>query len=207
MLILLNLLEAALLLEEREAARALAWLLNVVRSMSWTFVANTCPARLLGAAAALLGKPDQARAYYQQALDVCAKIRFRPEIALTRLQLGELLLQHYRAERATALEHIDFAINEFEEMKMQPALERALRLRGRRRPPSKRAEPAYPDGLSEREVQVLRLIAAGKSNRQIADDLFISLNTVARHISNVFAKTRVANRTEAAAYAHRQGLV
>ena len=54
-------------------------------------------------------------------------MRFRPEIALIRLQLAELLLEHYPEERAEALEHLDSAINEFREMKMQPSLERALK--------------------------------------------------------------------------------
>jgi len=54
-------------------------------------------------------------------------MRFRPELALTRLQLAELLLEHYPDEKAEALEHLDFAINEFSEMKMKPSLERALR--------------------------------------------------------------------------------
>ncbi len=62
-------------------------------------------------------------------------------------------------------------------------------------------------GLSGREVEVLRLIEAGKSNQQIADELVISVNTVIRHVSNIFAKTGAANRTEAGAYAHRQGLI
>jgi DNA-binding NarL/FixJ family response regulator len=64
-----------------------------------------------------------------------------------------------------------------------------------------------PDGLSPREVEVLRLIAAGRTNQEIADRLVISLNTVARHVSNIFAKTGVANRAEAATYATRNGLV
>ncbi len=55
-------------------------------------------------------------------------MRFRTELALTRLQLAELLLEHYPDEKSDALEHLDFAINEFHEMKMQPSLERALRL-------------------------------------------------------------------------------
>jgi len=53
---------------------------------------------------------------------------------------------------------------------------------------------------------VLRLVAAGRSNQQIADALVISLNTVARHVSNIFDKTGAANRTEAADYATRHGL-
>jgi hypothetical protein len=84
-------------------------------------------ARLLGDAVALLGRPDEAHSYYQQAIDVCAKVRFRPEAALTRLHLAELLLENYPDKTADAQGHLDFAIEEFREMKMQPALERALR--------------------------------------------------------------------------------
>jgi DNA-binding CsgD family transcriptional regulator/pimeloyl-ACP methyl ester carboxylesterase len=65
---------------------------------------------------------------------------------------------------------------------------------------------AYPDGLTKREIEVLGLIAAGRSNQLIADELVISLNTVARHVSNIFTKTGVANRAEAATYASRHGL-
>jgi len=61
-------------------------------------------------------------------------------------------------------------------------------------------------GLSPREVEVLRLLAAGKSNAQIADELVISQNTVIRHVSNIFAKIGAANRAEAAAYATRNRL-
>ena len=66
--------------------------------------------------------------------------------------------------------------------------------------------PVYPDRLTAREVEVLRLLAQGKSNREIAEALFISYNTVERHINHIFAKTGVANRVEAATYAHRHGL-
>jgi DNA-binding CsgD family transcriptional regulator len=62
------------------------------------------------------------------------------------------------------------------------------------------------DGLSHREVEVLELMAAGRSNQQIADELVISINTVRRHVSNVFDKTGAANRTQAAAYAKDHGI-
>ena len=61
--------------------------------------------------------------------------------------------------------------------------------------------------LSPRELDVLRLIAAGRSNPQIAEQLVISVNTVQRHVSNILDKTGAANRTEAAGYARDKGLV
>ena len=61
--------------------------------------------------------------------EASSKMGVRPEIALTRLELAELLLGHYPDEHAEAMEHLDFAIAEFQDMKMQPSLERALRHR------------------------------------------------------------------------------
>jgi tetratricopeptide (TPR) repeat protein len=83
--------------------------------------------RILGGAAALLERYDEARNYYRKAIQVCTDIPFRPELALAHLELAELLLEHYPDEKKEALEHLDFAVKEFREMKMQPSLERALR--------------------------------------------------------------------------------
>ena len=66
--------------------------------------------------------------------------------------------------------------------------------------------PAEQLGLTPREVEVLALVAAGRSNRQIAQALFISPKTVSVHVSNILAKLGVAGRVEAAAIAHRLGL-
>jgi DNA-binding CsgD family transcriptional regulator len=60
--------------------------------------------------------------------------------------------------------------------------------------------------LSQREVEVLRLLAGGRSNQQIADELVISINTVRRHVSNVFDKIGAENRAQAAVYARDHGL-
>jgi DNA-binding CsgD family transcriptional regulator/pimeloyl-ACP methyl ester carboxylesterase len=68
------------------------------------------------------------------------------------------------------------------------------------------AEAAEESLLSHREVEVLRLVALGKSNQEIADELVISRNTVRRHVSNVFDKTGVANRAQAVAYARDHSL-
>jgi len=129
-----SLLEAAVVLEEREAVEPLAAALRPAAH----FLANgsrgtamvVSNARLLAAAEALLGHTEQSKADYQLAIETCGKIGFRPDMALARLGLAELLLEHYPDERANALEHLDFAIAEFREMKMQPALERALKHKG-----------------------------------------------------------------------------
>ncbi len=82
--------------------------------------------RLFSAAATLLGKPDEALDYCRQAIAACEKARFRPELALCRLQLAELLFDHFSEEREEAQRQLDSAIAEFRVMKMQPSLERAL---------------------------------------------------------------------------------
>lgn len=64
-----------------------------------------------------------------------------------------------------------------------------------------------PDELSERELQVLRLIAAGRGNGAIAGDLQISEQTVKKHVSNILGKLHLADRTQAAVYAWQEGLV
>lgn len=69
------------------------------------------------------------------------------------------------------------------------------------------AVPKAAGGLTAREVQVLRLVAAGKTNQAIAAELFISEKTVARHVSNIFAKLGLPTRAAATAYAYRHGLV
>jgi DNA-binding CsgD family transcriptional regulator len=67
--------------------------------------------------------------------------------------------------------------------------------------------PSHPRGLTAREVEVLRLVAAGRSNPEIATELVLSEKTVARHLSNIFAKLDVTTRTAAAAFAYEHQLV
>lgn len=66
---------------------------------------------------------------------------------------------------------------------------------------------AVAGGLTTREMEVLALVAAGKTNRVIADDLFISEKTVARHVSNIFTKLGLSSRSAATAYAYQHDLV
>ncbi len=67
--------------------------------------------------------------------------------------------------------------------------------------------PRLPGGLTEREADVLRLVAAGLSNREIAAKLFLSDKTIARHLANIYAKLDLSSRTAAAAYAFQHGVV
>jgi len=66
--------------------------------------------------------------------------------------------------------------------------------------------PAHEE-LTEREMEVLRLIASGKSNQDVADELFIGIKTVKFHVTNILAKLGVEDRTQAAIYAFKNGLV
>jgi class 3 adenylate cyclase/DNA-binding CsgD family transcriptional regulator len=70
----------------------------------------------------------------------------------------------------------------------------------------KASVPAHPDGLSDREVEVLALVAEGASNREIGTRLLMSPNTAANHVSAILRKTGTSNRAEAAAYAIRQDI-
>jgi DNA-binding CsgD family transcriptional regulator len=96
----------------------------------------------------------------------------------------------------------------------RPALRHAiqrLRMLGVRDPRPLRREPpaaigASPHGLTTRELEVLRLLAAGHSNRELGDLLFISPATAARHVANIYAKLGVDSRAQATAYAHQHGL-
>jgi DNA-binding NarL/FixJ family response regulator len=88
--------------------------------------------------------------------------------------------------------------------------------RSDRQPPLRAAEPRAgapvgaappPDGLTRREAEVLGLVGSGRTNREIAEALVLSVKTVERHLANVYAKIGARNRAEATAYALRHGLV
>jgi len=68
------------------------------------------------------------------------------------------------------------------------------------------SQSPVPDPLTEREVEVLQLVAQGKSNQEIADELTISEATVRTHVSHILSKLHLASRTQATLYALREGL-
>jgi DNA-binding NarL/FixJ family response regulator len=73
-------------------------------------------------------------------------------------------------------------------------------------PPRSDSSP-LPNGLTEREGEVLRLIASGKSNSDIAAQLFVSEATIKTHVNHIYAKTNSRDRAQAVSYAHQHGLV
>lgn len=120
------------------------------------------------------------------------------EAARVRALIG-LACRHLGDADTAALE-LDAAAWAFRELGAAPDLARVEGL-------IRRATPAVPGGLTPRELEVLRLVAAGKTNRAVAAALFISEKTVARHVSNIFGKLGLSTRAAATAYAYRHGLV
>jgi ATP/maltotriose-dependent transcriptional regulator MalT len=99
----------------------------------------------------------------------------------------------------TAALELDAARAVFDELGAAPDLARLDSLAGE--------VGGHEHGLTGRELQVLRLVAAGRSNREIASELVISEHTVARHVQNIFTKLRVSSRTAATAFAFEHDLV
>jgi len=104
----------------------------------------------------------------------------------------------------TAEMELDAARLIFEQLEARPDL---ARVQGLTRAGSSRAAGQTDGPLTAREVEVIREVAAGKSNRTIAADLFLSEKTVERHISNIFTKLALSSRAAATAYAYEHGLV
>ncbi|MGP3968626.1 helix-turn-helix transcriptional regulator [Streptomyces sp. 6N223] len=178
-----------------------------------------------GAAFELLVHAELARAEgrdtpadWEAAAGALDSLGLRYHLAWARLCWAEALLARGTAaggrERAAALIRPAHAVAR--ELGAAPLCERIERLAARTRIDLAAPEPemgsapapaADPFGLTRRERDVLALVAAGRSNRQIAEELFISPKTASVHVSNILAKLEVSGRGEAAALAHRLRLV
>jgi DNA-binding CsgD family transcriptional regulator len=168
--------------------------------------ANIVADRLLGLLAQTLGNLDKATEHFERALIFCRKAGYRPELAWTCYDYAGALLQRgHPGDHARAMSLLEEASSIACELGMRPLMERVQYLQEKLAVRLGSA-PVYPDSLSQREVEVLRLMALGRSNREIAQELFISPNTVAHHVTNILNKTNSANRSEAATYATRHGL-
>jgi DNA-binding NarL/FixJ family response regulator len=99
----------------------------------------------------------------------------------------------------TAAMELEAARRTFEQLGAASDLRRVGELSGSR-------DRSRVGGLTGREVEVLQLVATGRTNREIAEELVISEKTVARHVANIFVKAGVSSRAAATAYAYRHGL-
>ena len=160
--------------------------------------------RLLGSLATVMKKWDVAERHFEAALAMDTRTGWRVWLAHTRHRYAVML--HLRAaagdaERARAL--LAGALVDSTALGMQALTPRIEALAAAIIAPP----PSWPSGLTGREVEVLRLMAMGRNNREIAQVLAISPNTVANHVRSILEKTYTANRTEAAAFASREGLL
>ncbi len=154
--------------------------------------------RYLGMLASVLGDGDAAASHFEIALELNRRMGARTWLAHTAYQYGRTLLRSGETDRAAQL--LAEAVRLADEVGMPTLLARARLL-------APESRSALPDGLSGRELDVLRLVARGRSNREIGEALFISEHTAANHVRSILRKTSSANRAEATGYAYRHGLV
>ncbi|MFJ4734266.1 AAA family ATPase [Streptomyces sp. NPDC088770] len=136
------------------------------------------------------------------------------DLARVRCRLAEVLLGTDEDQRDRATELLRLAHAVAEHLRARPladsvsllARRARLALTGAAQQSSASADPVESLGLTGRERDVLRLVSAGRTNRQIAEELFISPKTASVHVSNILAKMGVSGRGEAAALAHRLGM-
>jgi DNA-binding CsgD family transcriptional regulator/tetratricopeptide (TPR) repeat protein len=153
--------------------------------------------RYLGMLAATIGDSQAAGRYFDSAYELNREMGATTWLAHTAYEHGRLLLREGEDDRAQALLAEAGALASRVDM---PEL--LSRVEGLIAP----TPQSLPDGLSPREVEVLRLAARGLSNREIGSSLFISEHTAANHVRSILRKTACANRAEATAYAYEHGL-
>jgi DNA-binding CsgD family transcriptional regulator len=166
---------------------------------------NVSTDRLFGLRARALGFSTVAESFFNTAKDFCAGAGYRPELAWTCYDLAALLLERNDTpdpERARAL--LGQAKDITQELGMITLGKLLAQKQDEAYPKEVTREPPV---LTKREMEVLKLVAKGKTNQEIAFALFISENTVGNHVSSILAKTKTGNRTEAALYGAQRGLV
>jgi DNA-binding CsgD family transcriptional regulator len=164
--------------------------------------------RVLGEMEILLEAWPQAHAHLSAAEEMARREGLVPEVAYALMAQGKLALAHGgRGSVAQARTVFEQAHALFRQIGMSgeaQALQARLEHLPKKAPT--RHVRSLPAGLSAREVEVLRLVAAGRSNRQIAQALVLSEKTVINHLTSIFNKTCTENRAAATAFAIRHGL-
>jgi DNA-binding NarL/FixJ family response regulator len=189
-------IEVLLEAEDLGAARAAADELAGIAGQLETLYLHALAAHASGAVLLAERDPRAALTSLRSAHRLWLDLEAPHEAARARVLIGVACLE--LGDAGSAELEFDAARGMLEELGARPDLERLARLAGSQRPEGP---------LSRRENEVLALVAAGKTNRAIAAELFISEKTVARHVSNIFKKLRLSSRSEATAYAFKHGLV
>jgi DNA-binding CsgD family transcriptional regulator len=159
--------------------------------------------RYLGMLSSLLGDWDRAEAHFHAALALDTRLGARTWLAHTAYEYARMLLARgSRDDRVQAQVQLGLAMRLARSIGLAALARRASELGAVVEP-----RQELPDGLSARELEILVELAHGRSNREIGKRLHISEHTAANHVRAILRKTRCANRTEAAGYALRRGLV
>jgi DNA-binding CsgD family transcriptional regulator len=162
-----------------------------------------CAQRVYGEWALVLGMDEDAERLFADALEWCERERGPIEAGRCHQGLAEVAVR--QGDAAEALERLDAAAALFERHGATLYFDQ-LRARREELAAPEAGPESYPAGLSEREVEVLRMMAGGRSNREIAEALVIAPATVASHVRNILTKTNTPNRAAAGSWAARQGL-
>ena len=162
--------------------------------------------RFLGLLSSVRRQWAEAEVHFQEALAFNEKLGARPALTRTRHDFAAMLLRRRRGDDvARASQLAEQALDDARQIGMA-SLVRQLETLAQAAAAHRGKRAEYPNGLSARELEVLRLIAEGASNQEIAGELSISEKTVHNHVSNVLNKTGCANRAEAASFAIRKHL-
>jgi DNA-binding CsgD family transcriptional regulator len=158
--------------------------------------------RLLGELDTEAGVHDAAQTHLDAALTLADACQAPYERALILIALADLRAATSASKDARALLAEAHAI--CQPLDARLALARIATIQSRLA--ATPAAPTFPAGLSPREVEVLRLVAQGWTDRQVADHLFLSPRTINQHLRNIYNKLGVSTRNAAATFAHEHGL-
>jgi DNA-binding NarL/FixJ family response regulator len=179
-----------------DEARGAAEELTALASNFGCVALDAMAAHASGAVELAAGDAAGALPYLRQAQQLWTRAGSPYERARVHVLMGRALSEV--GDVATSRRELEVARANFRRLGAQPAADEVSRLL---------APGSLPAGLTAREVEVLRLVASGRSNAQIAGALVLSEKTVARHLSNIFTKLEVGSRTAATAYAFEHDLV
>ncbi len=190
--------EILLAADDVAAARAAAAELSEIASRIGAPLLTSASAHATGAVLLAEGDIEGASTWLGQACEIWRELEMPYEEAQTCLLLA--VVCEKRGDHDSRRLEVETARRIFSQLGAEPCLARIAE-------PTERASEQRVGPLSEREAQVLRLLAGGKTNRAIASELFISEKTVARHVSNIYDKLAVSSRAGATAWAFQHNLI